>query len=360
MVEHRRQAMSTTNFNAALAAANKVLNNGFRNKVVNGVKNADPRFELYHAGTSLCSYKVRVVLAEKNISYVSHDMMLPGVGLGVPENYHPSYLRLRMLGAANDQLVSGYTGGSSVSTEGFDPCVVPTLVDKQVQKVIVDSSAICYYIDSTVENTRLIPPDMAADIKTQTDIVDRTPHVALFYGATPNKDHRPELIKFVTKGIHLKKVKFLERMMASVQNEPALVAAYKAKIAKEKGGGQFVKNDTCMETALQIMVADIEQLEQGLTASNGAWLCGEQYTLADIMWTISLYRMRWLGLESLWTEGRRPQVGKYTQRAYKRPSFKAAVLDWPLGMPPSKHIAESNTFGAWLRAGAQALRTLTG
>jgi hypothetical protein len=45
------------------------------------------------------------------------------------ENYHPDYIRLRLRGGQGREMVSGYTGRSAVQSEGFDPAVVPTLVD---------------------------------------------------------------------------------------------------------------------------------------------------------------------------------------------------------------------------------------
>lgn len=81
------------------------------------------------------------MLAEKGIAYLSHDMRITADNKTTPDNYYPGYVRLRLQGAPEAKLVTGYTGQSSVMTEGLDPCVVPTLVDHEKQKVVVDSSA---------------------------------------------------------------------------------------------------------------------------------------------------------------------------------------------------------------------------
>ena len=52
-----------------------------------------PRFALYHAANSICSQKVRVVLAQLQLSYSSHAL-----NIFAGETYLPSYVRLRLLG----------------------------------------------------------------------------------------------------------------------------------------------------------------------------------------------------------------------------------------------------------------------
>ena len=102
------------------------------------------RFVLFNAGFSLCSEKCRNVLAETGLAFRNVTVDL---GNNYNQNYHPDYVRLRLL--AYKELPNGtplvgegqyeWSGSSSVSTTGFDPCVVPTLVDLQENKIVVDS-----------------------------------------------------------------------------------------------------------------------------------------------------------------------------------------------------------------------------
>ena len=85
----------------ATAKASADLTSKYRNRIIAPTRKGrktPPRFELFHAAPSVCSHKVRMVLAEKRIPYLSHDMNLPGAARGVPDNYRPSYVRLRLLG----------------------------------------------------------------------------------------------------------------------------------------------------------------------------------------------------------------------------------------------------------------------
>ena len=67
-------------FESLIAAANADLDDPGRNQVMFGSSNVRPRFELYHAGLSICSQKVRAVLAEKNAPYLSHEMVILASG----------------------------------------------------------------------------------------------------------------------------------------------------------------------------------------------------------------------------------------------------------------------------------------
>ena len=72
--------------------------------------------ELYHNAFSTCSQKVRLVLAEKGLDFVSHEIDLIGGG-----QHHPDYVKLN------------------------PKHVVPTLVHDG--RVLVESSLIIKYLD---------------------------------------------------------------------------------------------------------------------------------------------------------------------------------------------------------------------
>src|SRR3546814_3093132 len=82
--------------------------------------------------SDVCSsdLKVRGTLMEKGVTFGSNELtILPPQN----ENYCPQYVRLRLRSeaAAKHRPVSSFTGQSSVDSEGFDPLVVPTLVDHE-------------------------------------------------------------------------------------------------------------------------------------------------------------------------------------------------------------------------------------
>ena len=59
---------------------------------------------------------------------------------------------------------------------GFDPLVVPTLVDNLKKKVIADSKTIMNYLEQEVPTPSLYPEDCIEMVEKHVKIVDDTPH----------------------------------------------------------------------------------------------------------------------------------------------------------------------------------------
>jgi len=78
---------------------------------------------------------------------------------------------------------------------GFDALVVPTLVDVEKTAIIADSRLICLYLCDQVDGGDLLPADIREPILAQLDTVDLFPHVALLYGANPDGDRRPPMLR---------------------------------------------------------------------------------------------------------------------------------------------------------------------
>lgn len=344
--------MNTINNQAVASlveAANKELADPERNRLVPGGDSRPPRFELYHAGLSICSQKVRAVLAEKGAAYLSHEMVIlnsKGIyseGLTPAENYRPGYVRLRMHGgkALNKNYADKHTGRSSVDSEGFDPCVVPTLVDHELPVVVADSKRICAHLDREIsESIPLMPEDEAASraVSEQVAIVDRTPHPAVLYGFHPDDDRRPDFIKHVMSDVYDLKVEALEALIKQNSADADLVAAYRSKIAKELAGKQLARDDNVQHAVRAEMKDIIDNLDRQLASTPGPWVCGSDFTMADVVWGVSLYRLHWLGLAYLWNDLAR--VREYTGRVYNRPSIREAVINFPSPMPPSPHTMD--------------------
>lgn len=324
-------------FKALVAAANRDMRNSYMHRTIGGESSGAPRFELYHSAPSLCSHKVRTVLAELGLTYKSHDMVIMPAGKFIPENYRPGYVRLRLGAARGEKYVSGYTGESSVTNQGVDPCVVPTLVDHEARRVVIDSNDICHYIDEVAGDRRLVPDDNKDEIDRQIRLIDEAPHVALLYGAHPDNDIRPEGLAERITGVHARKLRVLEALIEHVGDDPELLEAYQSKIAKESAAGEFMVDDEGMRRTHRDFEAHAGALETILNGHDQAWSCGAEFSMADIMWTASLYRMKWIGLGHLW-EGANPRVAEYTERAFQRPSFVAAVAAWRGAYAPSKYV----------------------
>ena len=150
---------------------------------------------------------------------------------------------------------------------------------------------------------------------------------------TPERD-----VKAVMADVYDNKCYALNQLIEQNREDPDLVRAYESKISKEQAGKARARDAHVQHGLRAELAAIIEKLEETLHAVAGDWLLGGQYSLADLMWGISLYRLQWLGLGYLWDEC--PQVSAYRSRAYKRPSVGDAVINWPSPMPASPHTAE--------------------
>ncbi|MDI7864831.1 glutathione S-transferase family protein [Rhizobiaceae bacterium n13] len=307
------------------------------------------RFILFHAAMSFCSQKVRATLAQKGITFESNEMLIlgsrdPATGALTPaENFAPDYVRLRLRGGSELglRLVEDYSGLSSVSTIGLDACAVPTLVDVKEGKVIVDSIRICMHIDQAVPGSSpLVPADATKLLMMQRQLhaVDVTPHPALLYGFHPEDDARPELLKQAMVPVYDDKVEALERLVAENRDDADLLRAYEAKIAKEKGG-KAVRHDAQFQHAVRGRAREtLLRLAQDLEASRTAWLCGPEITLADLFWAVSLVRLTYLGLDTLWRD--LPSVRNYYLELVRLPAIKQEVIRATIeSMPASSHLA---------------------
>ncbi len=321
-----------------VAAANAQLTDPNRNRQIG---TGAARFELYHAPLSICSQKVRATLAEKGAAFQSHDMrIMPPLN----ENFHPDYIRLRMQGAGGREMVSGFTGRSSVRSEGFDPAVVPTLVDLAEDRVLVDSAAICDHVNRVHEGgPDLIPASLKREILREIEIVDGLPQVALHYGAHPNGDFRPEWLSDELRGAHDAKILKLMEGRSLAVGHPKLTAAYDAKIRKEAAARQYIRSPDLMRKATAEVLSAIANLEETLEDKK-LWLMGDSFTLADVMWAVTLFRLQWLGMGFTWQGGhalngqRHDRVAAYAKRLFARPSVRMAIIDWP-GLPRTEFVA---------------------
>ncbi|MEM9105350.1 MAG: glutathione S-transferase family protein [Pseudomonadota bacterium] len=354
------QPIESAELDALVGKVNSFMTKGYSNRTVGVTDGSRPRFELYHAIPSLCSHKCRTVLAEKGVPYMSHAMSIMPAGKAIPQNYRPEYVRLRLRGAPDTKLVDGYNGISSVETMGFDPCVVPTLVDHEAGRIVVDSRAICEYIDEHADHgEKLIPDDLKDMINKQTECVDRAPHVALLYGAHPDDDRRPEELKGNIAGVHARKVRALRAVLNTLGPDSDLRTAYERKILKEQSAAEFVVSADQMRDAHTLAKAHVAELEAQLASHSGEWVCGARYTMADILWTVSLYRLQWLGLRRFWgADSGNTRVADYVERAIERPSFRSAVRDWTGSHGPAPYFPELATGAAKAKFAIHMFREL--
>lgn len=302
-----------------------------------------PRFLLYGSAFSICTQKLRMVLLEKAATFGVRDLDILPPRM---ENTHPAYVRLRLQGVQGRPLAQGFTGRSAVATEGLDPVAVPTLVDLEDSRVLVDAVAIAAHLNAACPGPDLAPARIRREVDRACAAADALPQIAVMYGAHPDGDFRPRSLRDGLAGAHDARILKLMEGRSLAVGQPRLTAAYDAKIRKEAAGRLFVRDPRLMRAAVAEMVAAVAALESQLKDGQD-WLF-DSFTLADIWWAATLYRMQWLGMGFAWQGGHalndtpRPKVAAYLARLTARASFRDGVTGWP-GFPASDHIPAPRT-----------------
>jgi 2,5-dichlorohydroquinone reductive dechlorinase len=138
--------------------------------------------------------------------------------------------------------------------------------------------------------------------------------------------------------VYDEKLSTLRALVARHSDDPEVVEAYQAKIAKESGG-RAVQHDPVFQTAIRKSTHDrLVQLNVDLQQSKTDWLCSDRLTLADIFWGVSLVRLRYLGLGVLWED--LPLIDAYYRMVTSLQSVREEVVSATIAsMPPSAYLS---------------------
>lgn len=295
--------------------------------LIGGAPGVVPRYTLYHAPNSICSQKVRVVLAAKGVPYESRAL-----NLFEGETYLPDYVRLRVKGCddAGLALAARHSGSTSATAQGCDACVVPTLYDRETGEVTVDSLRICLFIDEHPGASRLVPEALADAIRAEIAVVDNLPNYQMLAAKPPGEDRRPPSqrgkngIDFATA-----KVARCDKYLAQFGDDPDLSRAYRAKRDKELNAKQTLFDEQSMKRAYEVMATSLGEFDRRLANASRTWLFGDAPTMADLFWVINLARVDNLGAGHFWSDGRLPAVEAFYRRGRQLPAIRSAVLEWP-------------------------------
>lgn len=230
--------------------------------------------ELHHAGMSVCSEKVRILLAERGQAFTSHLL-----DLRAGDQQKPEYLKLN------------------------PNAVVPTLVHDG--NVVIESNIILEYLAEVLPGPSLTTGSALGRTKMRywTKQLDEGLHqltsvISFAIGfryqllAKPREEALMVLNKIPDPFRRERQIDIYENGVASSHFAPAI--------------RRFDK-----------MLADMEA-----DLGRGAWLAGSDYCLADIAFTPYVNRLDQLQLNHMWE--RRPKVAAWFGTVRARPSFAKA------------------------------------
>ena len=260
---------------------------------------------LYTFHNSICTQKVFITLAEKELSY---DEEL--VNLFAAEQFDPEYLKLNPKG------------------------VVPTLVHDG--RAIPESSLICEYIDETWPEHGLVPDDafLKSRMRQFSKLVDEAifeatrelSFSAMFREKMKQMPEDQRRKRFANVGDPSKRARFMSTYELGVDS-PFVFEAI----------GNW-------EKAFKAMDASLDEF-------GGPWLLGDAFTLADVNMIPYLWRIEYLDLIVIWMDDW-PRVADWWNRAKQRPTAAACIP----GRLNDDDIAAMKEHGGKLRDAVRAKR----
>jgi glutathione S-transferase len=235
--------------------------------------------ELYHNDMSTCAQKVRLTLAEKELTWESRHL-----DLRAGDQQKPEYLKLNPRG------------------------VVPTIVDKG--KVVRESTVIMEYLDDEYPNPSLRPSDShaRAQMRLWTKRLDEGHHDVATATLSMGTAFR---FQYLEKGQEQCDA-LINRIPDPIRRERRRDIIYNGVEARE------------FKTAVRMWEALLTDMEK--TLDRNRWLADDNYSLADAAYTPYLTRLDHLNLLD-WI-AKRPRVGNWYERIRARPSYDSAIKQW--------------------------------
>ena len=249
--------------------------------------------KLYHHPVSTCSQKVRLVLAEKNLAFESHV-----IDWTIMEHLEPWYLALNPNG------------------------VVPTLIHDD--KPVGDSSVICEYLDDVFPTQSVAPDD--------------------HYGKAIMREWMRYFEEVPTTAIRAPSFNTLFIRELKDRENDAEFLALTDKLPLRKHFYRLIGDKGFSE---KLINESLERLRQCLervsnVLSDGrSHICGDDYSIADVLLVPTVVRMEDIGLAYLWDDV--PRMAEWFERIQARPSFDIAYMPGSRVDPNAYLLSQGNS-----------------
>ena len=229
--------------------------------------------ELYHSAYSTCSQKVRLVLAEKGLNYVSHE-----ISFAAEEHLTPEYLKLNPNG------------------------VVPTLVHDG--EPVTDSSCIMEYLDEVFPQPALSPTTALGRARMRAWL--------RFFEEVPTAAVRVPSFQHVFLPL-LRVLQSESEFDTAASRRPLRKGFYR----RMNSGRGFTQEE--IHNSVEQLQQTVDRIDRAL--EHGPWIMGESFTLAECCVAPLIDRMDDIGID-LWAK--RPRFADWLERVRARPPFSRA------------------------------------
>ncbi len=239
---------------------------------------------IYTIPPSLCSQRVRMALAEKELPYTEKI-----VDTANGANLRPDYIALN------------------------PRALVPTLTF--ADRSLFDSATIMRFANNHFRGPALAPTDPARFARMNAWLArsDDFPIRGFTYRAHLASG-RPD---YWRKGMH-------DNILKAMNEYPQHRELYELKLRDWNDLAAWIATpqDAVRDEVLAQQMAD--DLERNLTSE--PFVLGEQFTLADVTIVVLMVRLQCGCGVWLWGKGRRPHLEEYIARMQERPSYDSAIL----------------------------------
>ncbi len=279
---------------------------------------------LYHNSFSLCSKKIRVCLAEYNVAYDSVAIDL--IETGQYQNISSDFLRVN------------------------PAATVPVLL--HYGHPVYESHEQLKYLADRVDHDGLLVPQGRDQLEVmnmwiyKTSLIGDDPFASLTATAG-NAVPGLTIPIFASMISRVPAYKIIEGLLFHRIKKRATFFL----VMKLAGLQRFLKPrpvSSIINRSIEAMSAHLSELELQLAASKGPWICGRQFTLADVGMMVIFDRLRegdWLDL--FITD--RPLLHDYWQALRQRDSFRAGCQEFehPLVVFATQNIVDLKEAGQW-------------
>ncbi len=233
--------------------------------------------ELYHFWDSPCCFKVRLVLVEKGLDWTERYIATHRF-----EHFQPGYGELNR------------------------HCKIPTLVHDG--KPVIQSSDIALYLDEAFPEPGLQPADPGGRVVMREWIAEEGEYLfPLVVTLSFNL-----MMKLRSVGFGMDRL----REWSSRHPDQDRAQDYLRRVSGPPDGD-------AVDAAASRFKWHMTHLEETLRSGGGPWICGSEYSLADICVAPILDRVEYLDLETLWDD--LPAVAAWYARMKDRPAFRRSM-----------------------------------
>ncbi|KAJ8258214.1 hypothetical protein GJAV_G00194440 [Gymnothorax javanicus] len=268
---------------------------------------------LYHWTQSFSSQKVRLVINEKGLLCDERDVSLP-----ITEYKDPWFMRLN-LGEEVPVLIHGGT-------------------------IVSDYNQIIEYLETNFVGETVAPliPEAGTPLHDRVlqyrELLDGLPMDAYTHGCIlhPELTTDSMIPKYATAEIRRHLANAASELMKLDHEEPQLTEPYLSKQKKLMAKILDHDNVNYLKKILGELAMVLDQVEAELEKRKleyqgqkcELWLCGPDFTLADVCLGATLHRLKFLGLsKKYWEDGSRPNLCSFFERAQKRYAFRKVLGD---------------------------------